>query len=80
MKPREIAIAAVVGGLLVASLLGCGVATKSDCRLAAELLCESWNESLSDKPTTAEELKRVRERLYKSCLAEKLVECGRPTR
>ena len=80
MKPREIAIAAVVGGLLVASLLGCGVATKSDCRIAAELVCESWNESIPDKPTTAGELQRVRERIYESCLAEKLVECGRPTR
>ena len=76
MKLREIAVAAAVGGLL----LGCGVATKSDCRIAAELVCESWNESIPDKPTTAGELQRVRERIYESCLAEKLVECGRPTR
>jgi len=80
VKPREIAIAAVVGGLLVALLLGCGVATKSNCRFAAELLCESWKESLSNKVMTPGDLKSMRKERYESCLAEKLMECGRPTR
>ncbi len=63
MKPREIAIAAAVGGMLVALLLGCGEEPKSDCRFAAETLCR-------DRPENEP---------FDMCVAMKIMKCGRPT-
>ena len=74
MNVRDIAVTAAVGGLLATPLSGCE--RKSDCRWAAETLCELEGMGYDDLVETDGEENAKEDSDW--CVADIILRCGAP--